>query len=163
MVMGAHQDATATSASGVAPNDLTSEVDCQPNRRLDSADAASKEIEELRERVGTLFNALADNGAVWNLGAKELSLAVRTDTLKPALAGITDSCKYLGGVSRAKFYSDLLPLLETVHFGTRHFVVVASMDRLIESLLTANRADRNGLEQATRASIVTRAAHQEAV
>jgi hypothetical protein len=54
--------------------------------------------------------------------------------LKPALASIPDACKYLGSVSRAKFYSDVLPLLETVHIGTRHFVVVASIDRLIEKL-----------------------------
>jgi hypothetical protein len=60
---------------------------------------------------------------------------VSTQPLKPALASIRDSCKYMGDVSRAKFYADILPLLETVHFGTRHFVVVASMDRLIASSL----------------------------
>jgi DNA repair exonuclease SbcCD ATPase subunit len=43
--------------------------------RLDSADAARTEIEELREHVGTLLGALADNGAVWSLGAKALSRA----------------------------------------------------------------------------------------
>jgi len=58
-------------------------------------------------------------------------------SLKPALTSIRDACAYLGSVSRAKFYSDLLPLLETVHIGTRHFVVVASMDRLIATLLEA--------------------------
>jgi hypothetical protein len=54
--------------------------------------------------------------------------------LKPALASIPDACKYMGDVSRSKFYADLLPRLETVHIGSRHFVVVASMDRLIENL-----------------------------
>jgi hypothetical protein len=54
-----------------------------------------------------------------------------TAPLKPALVSIRDACKYMGGVSRAKFYSDVLPQLETVHLGTRHFVVVASMDRFI--------------------------------
>jgi hypothetical protein len=53
--------------------------------------------------------------------------------LKPALASIGDSCVYMGGISRAKFYSDILPLLQTVKLGRRHFVVVASMDRLIEA------------------------------
>jgi hypothetical protein len=53
--------------------------------------------------------------------------------LKPALASIRDACTYLGGVSRAKFYSDILPQLDTVHLGTRHFIVIASMDRLIAS------------------------------
>jgi hypothetical protein len=51
--------------------------------------------------------------------------------LKPALASIKASCEYMGGVSRAKFYADILPLLETVKLGGRNFVVVASMDRLI--------------------------------
>jgi hypothetical protein len=53
--------------------------------------------------------------------------------LKPALASIEVSCGYMGGVSRAKFYADILPLLETVKLGTRTFVVVESMDRLIEA------------------------------
>jgi hypothetical protein len=39
----------------------------------------------------------------------------------------------MGGVSRAKFYADILPLVETIKFGKRNFVVVASMDRLIEA------------------------------
>jgi hypothetical protein len=60
-----------------------------------------------------------------------------TGALKPALASIPDACKYMGGVSRAKFYIDVLPLLETIHVGTRHFVVVASIDRLIEKLKDA--------------------------
>jgi hypothetical protein len=52
---------------------------------------------------------------------------------KPALLSILDACQYLGGVSRAKFYADILPKLETVKLGRRNFVVVASMDRLIEA------------------------------
>jgi hypothetical protein len=36
-------------------------------------------------------------------------------------------------VSRAKFYADILPLLETVKLGSRNFVIVASMDRFIEA------------------------------
>jgi len=55
------------------------------------------------------------------------------ELLKPALASIAGSCVYMGGVSRAKFYADILPLLETVKLGRRNFVVVASMDRLIEA------------------------------
>jgi hypothetical protein len=60
-------------------------------------------------------------------------ITVRVVQLKPALASIAASCDYLGGISRAKFYSDILPLLETVKFGNRNLVVVASMDRLIAS------------------------------
>jgi hypothetical protein len=54
--------------------------------------------------------------------------------LKPALASIPNALSYMGDLSRAKFYADILPQLETVHLGRRHFVVVASMDRLIASL-----------------------------
>jgi hypothetical protein len=71
---------------------------------------------------------------------------LRTDALKPALASIPDACKYMGEVSRAKFYSDVLPLLETVHIGTRHFVVVASMDRLIATLLEGKNASSQSVE-----------------
>jgi hypothetical protein len=58
-------------------------------------------------------------------------------SLKPVLASIPAACKYMGNVSRAKFYADILPLLETVHLGSRHFVVVASIDRLIAKLKDA--------------------------
>ena len=57
------------------------------------------------------------------------------EALKPALASIQDSCVYMGGISRAKFYSNILPQLLTVKLGRRNFVVVASMDRLIEANL----------------------------
>lgn len=63
---------------------------------------------------------------------------LHTGALKPALVSIPDACKYMGGVSRAKFYADLLPHLDTVHIGSRHFVVVKSMDRLISKLKAAS-------------------------
>lgn len=56
--------------------------------------------------------------------------------LRPALASINAARQYMGNPSRAKFYADLLPLLETVKFrdtDKRRWVVVASMDRLIEA------------------------------
>jgi DNA repair exonuclease SbcCD ATPase subunit len=43
--------------------------------RLNSADEARKEIEELRGHVGKLLAAVADNGTVWSLGAKALTRA----------------------------------------------------------------------------------------
>jgi DNA repair exonuclease SbcCD ATPase subunit len=43
--------------------------------RLNSAEAARKEIEELRDHVGKLLGAVADNGTVWSLGAKALARA----------------------------------------------------------------------------------------
>jgi hypothetical protein len=51
--------------------------------------------------------------------------------LKPALASIMAACEYMGGVSRAKFYADILPLLDTVKIGKRNFVTTNSIDRLI--------------------------------
>jgi hypothetical protein len=63
-------------------------------------------------------------------------------SLKPALASIPDACKYMGDLSRAKFYADVLPQLETIHIGTRHFVLVASIDRLIEKLKDAPATGR---------------------
>jgi len=56
--------------------------------------------------------------------------------LKPALVSIPMACKYLGGISRAKFYADILPFLETVKFGNRNLVVLVSLDRLIASRST---------------------------
>jgi DNA repair exonuclease SbcCD ATPase subunit len=43
--------------------------------RLNSAEDARKEIEELRAHVGRLLGAVADNGTVWSLGAKALARA----------------------------------------------------------------------------------------
>lgn len=58
---------------------------------------------------------------------------VNSVELKPALISINSACEYMGGVSRSYFYSSILPLLETVKFGNRNLIVVASMDRLIAS------------------------------
>jgi DNA repair exonuclease SbcCD ATPase subunit len=43
--------------------------------RLDNAEVARREIEQLRSHVGALLGAVADNGTVWNLGAKALKRA----------------------------------------------------------------------------------------
>jgi hypothetical protein len=51
--------------------------------------------------------------------------------VKPALASIPSALAYLGDPSRAKFYADLLPQLDIVKFGTRTFVTISSLDRLI--------------------------------
>jgi hypothetical protein len=61
-------------------------------------------------------------------------------TLKPALASINTAREYMGGGSRAKFYADVLPKLETIKLADsdkRRWVIVASMDRLIEARRTA--------------------------
>jgi DNA repair exonuclease SbcCD ATPase subunit len=42
---------------------------------LSSAEGARKEIEELREHVSKLLEAVADNGTVWTLGTKALKRA----------------------------------------------------------------------------------------
>jgi DNA repair exonuclease SbcCD ATPase subunit len=51
------------------------EDSAQTIERLNSAEAARQEIEELRDAVGQLLGAVADNGTVWSLGAKALSHA----------------------------------------------------------------------------------------
>lgn len=61
-------------------------------------------------------------------------------SVKPALASIPDARLYLGGPSRSKFYADLLPHLEKVKIGTRTFVTLESLDRLIEALRVSGRA-----------------------
>jgi hypothetical protein len=65
------------------------------------------------------------------------TVATTDDTnLKPALASVTDACRYLGGISRAKFYLDIMPKLETIKLGGRRLIVIASIDRLIAALGT---------------------------
>ena len=78
-----------------------------------------------------------------NADIKAASRICPAEPLKPALASIPDACKYMGDVSRAKFYSNVLPLLETVHIGSRHFVVVASMDRLIGLIKVASAENQD--------------------
>jgi len=68
----------------------------------------------------------------------------QTQSLKPKLASIPDACHYMGDISRAKFYADILPHLATVHFGKRHFVVVQSMDRFIAARRRHERPKRAG-------------------
>jgi hypothetical protein len=50
---------------------------------------------------------------------------------KPALISIQNACLYMGGISRSKFYNDVLPLLDAVKIGKRNFVTTDSIDRLI--------------------------------
>jgi hypothetical protein len=66
---------------------------------------------------------------------------------KPALISIRDALYYLGGLSRSKFYTDVLPLVDTVKIGKRNFVTTDSLDRLI----AANQ--RSAQSQARRPEI----------
>jgi hypothetical protein len=69
--------------------------------------------------------------SIWSQWSGEI-----VTTLKPALASINTAREYLGGGSRAKFYADVLPNLETIKLADsdkRRWVIVASMDRLIEA------------------------------
>jgi DNA repair exonuclease SbcCD ATPase subunit len=58
-------------------SDLSRKIEdsAQSMGRTSSAETARKEIEELRAHVGALLGAVADNGTVWNLGAKALRRA----------------------------------------------------------------------------------------
>ena len=57
--------------------DLSKKIDdgAQSMGRIDNAEAARKEIEELRGHVAALLGAVADNGAVFELGNKALRRA----------------------------------------------------------------------------------------
>lgn len=46
---------------------------------------------------------------------------------KPALISIPDALYYLGGLSRSKFYENVLPLVDTVKIGKRNFVTTDSL------------------------------------
>ena len=52
------------------------------------------------------------------------------DPLKPGLMSIADACRYLS-ISRAKFYADILPRLDSVPIGSRNLIVSISLDRYI--------------------------------
>ena len=58
-------------------SDLSKKIEnsAQTMGRTTSAESARKEIEELRAHVGELLGAVADNGAIWSLGAKALKRA----------------------------------------------------------------------------------------
>jgi hypothetical protein len=73
-----------------------------------------------------------------NMLNREAYQASLVAPLRPALASVSGACAYLGNPSRAKFYADLLPELDVVKLGSRTFVTIASLDRLIE----ANRCVR---------------------
>ena len=52
--------------------------------------------------------------------------------IKPRIVDVDGGCRYLGGLSRARFY-ELLPSLVKVKIGHRTFVTVESLDRLIDA------------------------------
>ena len=53
-------------------------------------------------------------------------------TPRPALTSIADAAAYLS-LSRATFYRDVIPHIETVRIGKRHLVLVESLDRFISA------------------------------
>ena len=79
----------------------------------------------------------------------------QTQPLKPRLASIPNACAYMGDVSCSKFYADVLPLVDSVYIGTRHFVVVESMDRLIAAKATASTAVTNHIASPALVSVAT--------
>ena len=56
--------------------------------------------------------------------------------LRPRFISIKEACDYLG-VSRAKFYVDLLSRVRTVRYGRRNLVDLESLDELADALLVA--------------------------
>jgi len=63
-------------------------------------------------------------------GRTEAPTIVAINSLRPALASITDACRYLGDLSRSRIY-ELMPRLDVVHIGARTFITLQSLDRLI--------------------------------
>ena len=76
------------------------------------------------------------------------------DPFRPALTDIPGACAYLGNVGRSKFYSDLLPKLDIVKFGTRTFITLESLDRLIAANCQPSRGAQTDRQQ-TAGSIAT--------
>jgi hypothetical protein len=64
-------------------------------------------------------------------GKTEAASIAAIAALRPALADIPGAIDYLGGLSRSKFYADLLPKLDIVKLGARTMITVESLDRLI--------------------------------
>ncbi len=62
--------------------------------------------------------------------------------LAPALVSIAVACEYLGDISRAKFYADVLPSLEVVKLGNRTLILVASLDRFIAAMQKQDASER---------------------
>ena len=79
--------------------------------RLNSADAARKEIEELREHVGKLLGAVADNGIVWGLGAKPDDRQFLIDRWRELKAATESAIRELE--SARKDFAELLRKLQT--------------------------------------------------
>src|SRR4051812_7239759 len=52
-------------------------------------------------------------------------------SFRPALTDIPGACAYLGNIGKSKFYSDILSKLDIVKFGTRTFITLDSLDKLI--------------------------------
>jgi hypothetical protein len=71
---------------------------------------------------------------------------------KPALVSIRDALYYLGGLSRSKFYNDVLPLVDTVKIGKRNFVTTESLDRLIAANQRSAQSSEAGEIGATSAA-----------
>ena len=90
----------------------------------------SLSTQKLKDDLGRADAERANGGATAFFGAPVVQIV----PLSPALASIPDACRYVGGPSRAKFYADILPLLDVVKLGGRTMVTVESLDRLIATI-----------------------------
>ena len=74
-------------------------------------------------------------------------------SFRPALTDIPGACAYLGNIGKSKFYSDILSKLDIVKFGTRTFITLDSLDRLIAAnCQPAVAADEGSSEPSRRHS-----------
>lgn len=69
--------------------------------------------------------------------SKAESAIIHVAPLRPAVVSISDARRYLGNISRSKFYADVLPQLDVVKIGSRTLPTVESLERLVAANLRA--------------------------
>jgi hypothetical protein len=85
--------------------------------------------------------------------ARGASLTASDVSFRPALTDIPGACAYLGNIGRSKFYDGILSQLDIVKFGTRTFITLDSLDRLIAAnCQLAVEADKGSSEPIDRHS-----------
>jgi DNA repair exonuclease SbcCD ATPase subunit len=140
------------------------EDSAQSIEHLNSAEGARKEIEELREHVGKLLGAVADNGAVWSLGSKALrradeklkSLEQETRYKQEDKQFLIDRWRELKGATEGaikelegarKEFSDLLRKLQTNEDFIDELLQIREHQRAIDVIHTLTDGIRDASEK----------------
>jgi len=140
------------------------EDSAQTIEHLNSAEGARKEIEELREHVGKLLGAVADNGAVGGLGSKALrradeklkSLEQETRYKQEDKQFLIDRWRELKGATEGaikelegarKEFSDLLRKLQTNEDFIDELLQIREHQRAIDVIHTLTGGIRDASEK----------------